>query len=125
MLASKLVVILPHRSSRPCALRFVSTLQPDGALVITTLNRTAASFWLGIVGAEYASRLVPAGTHEWARFITPDELRSALAERGLVSVELTGLTFNPLTGRWATSGSTAVNYGLIARRLPDRLPSAA
>lgn len=105
-------------------------LQPDGALVLTTMNRSPAAFWLAVVGAEYVSRLVPAGTHEWAKFVTPDELRGALADRGIVTAELLGLSFNPLTGRWAEArggvgsgglaGTLAVNYALVGRKVPTR-----
>ena len=83
--------------------------------MLTTINRSAAAFALAVLAAEYVARLVPPGTHEWAKFVTPDEARAYLAEAGLTAVEACGMAFNPLTGRWSIVESTAVNYAIIAR----------
>jgi len=86
--------------------------------VITTLNRSLSAFALAIVGAEYVTRLVPTGTHEWAKFVRPSEIRDVLASKGTIVTEMTGLQYNPLLGRWGFCDSLAVNYGVIARRRP-------
>lgn len=74
------------------------------------------SFGLAILAAEYVLRIVPAGTHEWVRFVTPLELASALRSRGLRTVAETGLFYNPLTSTWSFSRDTAVNFALVAVR---------
>jgi len=89
---------------------------PRGALVLTTINRSAAAFALAVLAAEYVARLVPPGTHDWAKFVTPDEARAMLAAAGLTAVEACGLAFNPLSGRWSVAESMAVNYAIVARK---------
>jgi len=91
-------------------------LRPGGALLLTTLDRTVASFALAVLAAEYVARLVPAGTHEWAKFVRPDEARAMLSAAGVREVACTGLQFSPLTGAWRAGGSTAVNYAIIGRK---------
>jgi len=94
-----------------------AAVRPGGALVVTTLNRTAASFALGVLAAEYVLRVVPAGTHEWAKFVTPEELAAAAAAAGLDVEAVAGFVYNPATGEWADApGDTRVNYGVIARK---------
>ncbi|HYD68656.1 bifunctional 2-polyprenyl-6-hydroxyphenol methylase/3-demethylubiquinol 3-O-methyltransferase UbiG [Azospirillum sp.] len=72
-------------------------LKPDGILFLATLNRTAKSFALAIVGAEYVLRWLPRGTHDWRKFIRPSELAGALRGHGMEFGNLTGITYNPLT----------------------------
>ncbi|AWM88953.1 bifunctional 2-polyprenyl-6-hydroxyphenol methylase/3-demethylubiquinol 3-O-methyltransferase UbiG [Microvirga sp. 17 mud 1-3] len=91
-------------------------VKPGGALVMATLNRTLRSFALAIVGAEYVLGWLPKGTHEWDRFVTPQELEDALGGAGFAVEDLTGVAYNPLTGAWSLSSDTAVNYMLIAAR---------
>ncbi|TDL78168.1 bifunctional 2-polyprenyl-6-hydroxyphenol methylase/3-demethylubiquinol 3-O-methyltransferase UbiG [Palleronia sediminis] len=86
-------------------------VRPGGMMVCSTLNRTAKSFALGIVGAEYVMRWLPRGTHDWNRFITPDELCAMLREAGLDPVDRTGMVFNPVSWRWSLSErDLSVNY---------------
>ncbi len=85
-------------------------LRPGGRLFLSTLNRTPAAFALGILGAEYLARLLPRGTHDYARFIRPSELAAALRAAGLRLEDLSGLAYNPLTRRARISRSVAVNY---------------
>jgi 2-polyprenyl-6-hydroxyphenyl methylase / 3-demethylubiquinone-9 3-methyltransferase len=92
------------------------SLQPDGRLVVTTLNRTARSFLAAILAAEYALGLVPPGTHEWAKFVTPDELQRMCAGAGVRVVETTGLAYNPLTGAWSLTADEGINYAAVARK---------
>lgn len=87
---------------------------PGGALVAATLNRTAKAYLLAIVGAEYVLGWLPRGTHDWNKFVTPDELSAALEDRELEVGAVTGVIFNPLAGAWRTSRDTGVNYMLFA-----------
>ena len=91
-------------------------MQPGGHLVVTTINRTAASFGAAILGAEYVLRMVPAGTHEWAKFVTPAELREGLAARGLAVTAGLGLKYDPVTGAWAVSTCQAVNFAIVGQK---------
>ncbi|MCB8823081.1 bifunctional 2-polyprenyl-6-hydroxyphenol methylase/3-demethylubiquinol 3-O-methyltransferase UbiG [Microvirga rosea] len=91
-------------------------VKPGGALVMATLNRTLRSFALAIVGAEYVLGWLPRGTHEWDKFVTPEELGAALGEAGFAVGDQTGVAYNPLTGSWSLSRDMAVNYMLVAAR---------
>jgi 2-polyprenyl-6-hydroxyphenyl methylase / 3-demethylubiquinone-9 3-methyltransferase len=91
-------------------------VKPGGALVMATLNRTLRSFALAIVGAEYVLGWLPRGTHEWDRFVTPDELSEAIRQAGFDVTDLQGVVFNPLRNTWSLSRDTAVNYMLVAGR---------
>jgi 2-polyprenyl-6-hydroxyphenyl methylase / 3-demethylubiquinone-9 3-methyltransferase len=85
--------------------------KPGGALYFSTINRNPKSFAFAIVGAEHILQLLPAGTHEYARFIKPSELASWLREAGLVMEGMTGLTYNPLTKRYRLDeADVSVNY---------------
>lgn len=86
-------------------------LKPGGLMTCSTINRTAKSFALAIVGAEYVMRWLPAGTHQWSRFITPDELFGLLRQARLEPVDRTGFVFDPLGWRWRLSDrDLSVNY---------------
>lgn len=86
-------------------------LNPGGIHLCSTLNRTAKSFAAAIVGAEYIMRWLPRGTHDWARFITPDELYANLRNAGLDPVDRKGFLFNPVSWRWSLSDrDLSVNY---------------
>ncbi|HET9149702.1 MAG TPA: bifunctional 2-polyprenyl-6-hydroxyphenol methylase/3-demethylubiquinol 3-O-methyltransferase UbiG [Alphaproteobacteria bacterium] len=93
-----------------------SVLKPEGILAVATLNRTARSFLLAIIGAEYLLRWLPRGTHDWNRFIRPDELDAMLDRAGLAGGTRTGVAYNPLADRWALSRDTGVNYMVTAMR---------
>ena len=88
----------------------VKTVRPGGLLIVSTINRTLKSYALAIVAAEYILRWLPRGTHDWNRFVTPDELARHIAVAGLGAPEITGLFFNPIADRWALSPDTGVNY---------------
>ncbi len=86
-------------------------LKPGGLMICSTLNRTARSFAVAIIGAEVVMRWLPRGTHEWNRFITPDELFSMLEGAGLRPVDRKGMVFNPLRWDWSVSDrDLSVNY---------------
>jgi 2-polyprenyl-6-hydroxyphenyl methylase/3-demethylubiquinone-9 3-methyltransferase len=86
-------------------------LRPGGLLICSTLNRTPQSFAKAIVGAEYLMGWLPRGTHDWSKFITPDELSAALGTAGLDPVDAKGFVFNPVTWQWSLSErDLGVNY---------------
>ncbi|MCG3189295.1 MAG: Ubiquinone biosynthesis O-methyltransferase [Burkholderiaceae bacterium] len=90
--------------------------RPGAHLFFSTINRNAKAFALAIVGAEHVLRLLPKGTHEYARFIRPSELARACRAAGLEVIDLKGLQYNPLTGRYWLSGDTDVNYLLACSK---------
>jgi 2-polyprenyl-6-hydroxyphenyl methylase/3-demethylubiquinone-9 3-methyltransferase len=91
-------------------------VKPGGLLFVATLNRTAKSFALAIVGAEYILRWLPRGTHRWDKFITPDELAVAIEGGGLRVAGETGVVYNLLSDRWQLSRDTDVNYMVVAEK---------
>ena len=92
------------------------TVKPGGLLVMATINRTLRSFALAIVGAEYVLGWLPRGTHQWNRFVTPEELAQAVGAAGLSVIDETGVVYNPLRDLWSLSGDRAVNYMIAAER---------
>lgn len=91
-------------------------VMPGGVFVGATLNRTARSFALAIVGAEYLLGWLPRGTHAWNRFVRPSEFALGLRRGGLMATELRGLGYDPFTGKWAETSDLSVNYMLVATR---------
>jgi 2-polyprenyl-6-hydroxyphenyl methylase/3-demethylubiquinone-9 3-methyltransferase len=86
-------------------------LKPGGLMICSTINRNTKSFAMAIIGAEWVMRWLPKGTHEWAKFITPDELFSLLSRAGLDPVDRKGFVFNPLGWSWSISDrDLSVNY---------------
>ena len=102
----------PASTVRACA----RLAKPGGWLFFATLNRNAKSFLFAIVGAEYVLRLLPRGTHEYAKFVTPSELAAYCRGAGLTMADLTGMTFNPFTKVFALGKDVDVNYILAARK---------
>ena len=98
--------------------RCAEMVEPGGLMISATINRTLKSFALAIVGAEYVLRWLPRGTHSWERFVTPNELETALTAAGLRIVGETGVIYHPLSGRWQLSADMDVNYMLAAEK-PD------
>ncbi|MBZ0123137.1 MAG: bifunctional 2-polyprenyl-6-hydroxyphenol methylase/3-demethylubiquinol 3-O-methyltransferase UbiG [Roseovarius sp.] len=95
-------------------------VRPGGLHLCSTINRTARSFAAAIVGAEYIMRWLPKGTHEWSKFITPDELCALLEQAGLRPVDRKGFVFSPLSWSWSLSDrDLGVNY-VTASTAPDR-----
>jgi 2-polyprenyl-6-hydroxyphenyl methylase / 3-demethylubiquinone-9 3-methyltransferase len=93
-------------------------LRPGGILIASTLNRTLKAYALAIVGAEYVLRWLPKGTHDWNKFVTPDELSDHMRAAGLMPLGAEGMVFNPLANSWSLSADCDVNY-LIAAIKPD------
>jgi 2-polyprenyl-6-hydroxyphenyl methylase/3-demethylubiquinone-9 3-methyltransferase len=90
--------------------------KPGGWAFFSTLNRNLKSYLFAIVGAEYVLKLLPRGTHDYARFIQPAELARMAREAGLDVQQLTGMTYNPLTKIYRLEADTDVNYLLATRR---------
>ena len=99
----------PQAFTRTCA----AMLKPGGVMFVATLNRTLKSFGLAIIGAEYILGWLPKGTHQWEKFITPDELKGWLDENGIVVKDETGVTYSPIKNEWRRSRDMAVNYMLV------------
>ena len=93
-----------------------TTVKPGGLLFAATLNRTMRSFALAIVGAEYVLGWLPRGTHDWEKFVTPDELARAIRAGGLDVTDTVGVVYNPLTDGGRTGRDKAVNYMVAAER---------
>ena len=86
-------------------------LRPGGLMVCSTINRNIRSFMLAIVGAEYVMRWLPRGTHDWSRFLTPDELLDLIRQTDLDVVDSKGFVFNPISWSWSISDrDLTVNY---------------
>jgi len=75
-----------------------------------TINRTLISYLKAIIGAEYVLRWLPIGTHDWNKFIKPEELEKKLFEKNFVTKDLKGLEFNPILNKWKRSDNLSVNY---------------
>ncbi|KAL2742211.1 hypothetical protein V1477_009840 [Vespula maculifrons] len=91
-----------------------SIIKPGGSLFITTINKTLPS-WLGaIIAAEYILKLVPIGTHDWDKFISPEEVQRSLEICGLKTKLIHGMIFNPIKYEWSWSSNTSINYALHA-----------
>ncbi|MBY5971719.1 bifunctional 2-polyprenyl-6-hydroxyphenol methylase/3-demethylubiquinol 3-O-methyltransferase UbiG [Pseudooceanicola marinus] len=92
-------------------------LKPGGLHLCSTINRNAKSFAMAIVGAEWVMRWLPKGTHEWAKFITPDELYELIRKAGMTPVDRKGYVFNPVSWQWSISArDLSVNYVTAALR---------
>lgn len=91
-------------------------VKPGGWVFLSTLNRNPKSFLFAIVGAEYLLRLLPTGTHEYAKFIRPSELATWSRSAGLDLLHTRGMEYNPLTKRYWLSDDTSVNYLLACRK---------
>lgn len=89
-------------------------LKPGGIMILATLSRTLKAYGLAVLGAEYVLGWLPRGTHDWNKFVTPEELSALLTAQGLSVSGRTGVTYQILTGRWALSPDMDVNYMLCA-----------
>jgi 2-polyprenyl-6-hydroxyphenyl methylase/3-demethylubiquinone-9 3-methyltransferase len=91
-------------------------VKPGGHIIFSTINRNLKSYLFAVIGAEYVLRLLPRGTHDYARFIKPSEL-SAMCRRAQLAIDgLTGMTYNPFTQRYALEADASVNYILHATK---------
>ena len=92
-------------------------LKFGGIMLCSTLNRNPKSFLAAIIGAEWVMRWLPKGTHDWKKFITPDELYGLITRAGLAPLDRKGMVFNPIAGRWSLSSrDLSVNYVTTSRK---------
>ena len=88
-------------------------LKPGGLMIVATLNRTLRSLALAKVGAEYVLRWIPAGTHDWSKFLKPEELTGFLSDEPFRIEGPFGVAYRPLEGRWVETGDASINYMML------------
>ena len=110
--------VVEHVADRAAFLAASAALvRPGGCMFLSTLNRTARSFLLAVVGAEYVLRWLPRGTHDWRKFPKPSELAGWLRPHGMTLAELTGVAFHPLRAEWRLAPrDLSVNYMALAEK---------
>ena len=91
-------------------------LKKNGLMFTATINRTFTSYVKAIIGAEYVLRWLPIGTHEWSKFIKPEELENYLNENNFNTIDVKGLKFNPLFRKWKRSDDFSVNYIICSKK---------
>ena len=91
-------------------------LNKNGIMFIATINRTFQSYIKAIVGAEYILRWLPIGTHDWSKFLKPNEIQNKLEKLNLKNIEKDGFNFNLLSQKWVKSKDCSVNYILVAKK---------
>jgi 2-polyprenyl-6-hydroxyphenyl methylase/3-demethylubiquinone-9 3-methyltransferase len=108
--------LLEHVPDPAATVRACATLvKPGGIVFFSTINRNPKSYLFAVLGAEYVLKLLPRGTHDYAKFIKPSELAAMCRKAGLSLGGLTGMTYNPFSGRYALGSDTDVNYILHAQ----------
>jgi 2-polyprenyl-6-hydroxyphenyl methylase/3-demethylubiquinone-9 3-methyltransferase len=105
----------PASTVKACA----TLVRAGGSVFFSTISRNPKAYLFAVIGAEYILRLLPRGTHDYSKFITPSELARYCRNAGLVPMEFCGMSYNPLTGRYALGSDTSVNYLLHAIRPKD------
>jgi 2-polyprenyl-6-hydroxyphenyl methylase/3-demethylubiquinone-9 3-methyltransferase len=109
--------IIEHVANREAFFAGLGALvKPGGLFIGATLNRTARSFGLAIIGAEYILGWLPRGTHDWRRFVRPSEFVLGLRRAGLTVTRLAGLIYDLRSGEWRQSDDLSVNYMIAAAR---------
>ncbi|MGZ3198142.1 MAG: bifunctional 2-polyprenyl-6-hydroxyphenol methylase/3-demethylubiquinol 3-O-methyltransferase UbiG [Croceibacterium sp.] len=112
-----LLEVIEHVPDVPAFLARVAPLvKPGGIMILSTLNRTLKAYALAIIGAEYLLRWLPVGTHQWQRFVRPEELTRALSAAGLTLTGTTGLIYDPIADEWRLGADIDVNYFATAAR---------
>ena len=109
--------VVEHVDNVPLYMKSCADLVKPGGLALTaTLNRTARAYAFAVVGAERILRWLPVGTHDWKKFLTPDEIKTLLTRNGLKVTGETGVVFHPLADEWRPSRDMAINYMIMAER---------
>lgn len=110
--------IVEHVDNLPLFMKSLAkVLKPGGQVLLATLNRTRRSFLLGVVAAEYIMRWVPAGTHDWDRFVKPSGIVDMWGAENIKPIDLTGMVYRPLSRKFEISkGNVAVNYFITGQK---------
>jgi 2-polyprenyl-6-hydroxyphenyl methylase / 3-demethylubiquinone-9 3-methyltransferase len=109
--------VVEHVDNVPLYMKSCAYLvAPGGLLFSATINRTARALALAKFGAEYVLRWLPRGTHDWNKFLTPDELKALITRNGLRIADETGVVFHPLADEWRKSRDMGINYMVLAER---------
>tara|TARA_X000000368_G_scaffold354530_1_gene296059 strand:- start:292 stop:1017 length:726 start_codon:yes stop_codon:yes gene_type:complete len=91
-------------------------LKTNGIIFTATLNKTLTSYIKAIIGAEYILRWLPIGTHDWNKFLKPEELEKKIIDVGFSTVDVSGLSFNPIFKKWKKSDDLSVNYIMVSKK---------
>ena len=109
--------VVEHVQNVPLYMKSCADLvAPGGLLFSATINRTARALAFAKFGAEYVLRWLPRGTHDWNKFLTPDELKALITRNGLTIADETGVVFHPLADEWRKSRDMGINYMVLAER---------
>ena len=109
--------VVEHVDNVPLFMKSCSDLvKPGGLMFAATINRTPRAWALAIVGAEYVLNWLPKGTHDYRKFLTPDELKALIERNRMRVVDRTGVVYNPLADEWRQSRDMGVNYMLLAEK---------
>jgi ubiquinone biosynthesis O-methyltransferase len=112
--------VIEHVNCPRLFVRDLSTLNKEGGhIFLSTINKTNLSYYGMIVGGEKLFRIVPEGTHDWNKFIKPEEIVNILKEYGYCLKDLTGVSYNPLTGNMDFSKDMSMNYILLAKKIKN------
>lgn len=109
--------VVEHVDNVPLYMKSCADLVAPGGLMFTaTLNRTARAWALAVIGAEYVLNWLPRGTHDWNRFLTPEEIGAQIRRNGLTVTDQTGVVFHPIGDEWKLSRDMGINYMVLATR---------
>jgi 2-polyprenyl-6-hydroxyphenyl methylase/3-demethylubiquinone-9 3-methyltransferase len=109
--------VVEHVDNVPLYMKSCADLvKPGGLLLSATINRTLRARALAVFAAERVLRWLPVGTHDWNRFLTPDEMRTLLTRNGLKVIDETGVVFHPIGDEWRRSRDMGINYMMMAAR---------
>ena len=109
--------VVEHVADVPLYLKSCADLvKPGGLMFIATINRTAKAYALAIVGAEYVLNWLPKGTHQYSKFLPPEEITSIISRHGLRVIDRTGVSYHPLHDQWRRTRDMSVNYMLLAQK---------
>ncbi|WEJ58990.1 bifunctional 2-polyprenyl-6-hydroxyphenol methylase/3-demethylubiquinol 3-O-methyltransferase UbiG [Devosia sp. FJ2-5-3] len=109
--------VVEHVDNVPLYMKSCADLVKPGGLMFTaTINRTARAFALAVVGAEYVLGWLPKGTHDWKKFLTPDEIGSLISRNGLRVTDQIGVVYHPIGDEWRRSRDMGINYMMLAAR---------
>ncbi|MDB5473108.1 MAG: ubiG [Devosia sp.] len=109
--------VVEHVDNVPLYMKSCADLVKPGGLMLTaTINRTLRAYALAVVGAERVLRWLPVGTHDWNKFLTPEEIKALLTRNGLVVMAETGVVYHPIGDEWRRSRDMGINYMIMSRR---------